>query len=80
MEVSVLAHEFVKDCKAAGLTVDEEWTPPADTTQLQAILVTHGAIIQMMVNGMKRADTKNSLKPLIWHVFKDAVQFLKFAP
>ena len=36
--------------------------------------------MQMIVNGMKRVDTKNGLKPLIWHVFKDVVQFLKFAP
>lgn len=78
MQASVFVHEFVKDCRKAGLAVDEEWTPPADTTQLQAILATHTATIQMIVNGMKRVDAKNGLKPLIWHAFKDALAFLNF--
>ncbi len=69
MELREVAHRFVEECKAAGMTPDLQWTLPADTSELQRIAQDYDMLITMVASSVS-AKPPLALKPLIWLVFR----------
>jgi hypothetical protein len=73
---AAMAQAFVDDCRAAKLTVREDWVAPADTTVLQAIFDKHLNFMRQLATSRIKINTRHVCKPLVWHIFRSAVFFV----
>lgn len=68
---------FVTECEVAGMTVYRSWVLPDDTQKLDEIADRYSNIVKMLVNSRMNIKVGDACKPLIWHIFREAVSFLK---